>query len=92
MLRPSISPNAVVVSSAKYGAGQGTILLDNLNCTGTESSLAQCSHSGYYNHNCQHNEDVGVVCTTCKYVVTLEFVFTIGQFVFLKKKCTRSFF
>ena len=45
-----------------YGAGTGRILLDDLQCRGTETSLAQCGSKGYYNHNCRHTEDVGLQC------------------------------
>ena len=31
--------------------------------TGSESSLAQCPHSGWFTHNCGHHEDAGVVCS-----------------------------
>ena len=42
--------------------GSGEILLDNLNCDGTERSLFQCAHNGLYSHNCWHGEDAGVTC------------------------------
>lgn len=42
--------------------GVGGIFLDNLGCTGTESTLIQCPHNGVSVHNCQHFEDVGVRC------------------------------
>jgi len=47
---------------ASFGAGEGVILLDNVYCTGTESSILDCGHQGLGNHNCQHSEDAGVVC------------------------------
>ncbi|XP_076436243.1 scavenger receptor cysteine-rich type 1 protein M160-like [Babylonia areolata] len=56
------SPSAIPVSSALYGPGTGSIILDDLQCTGTETSLAQCGNKGLYNHNCRHGEDVGVQC------------------------------
>ena len=47
---------------AYFGQGSGEILLDNLNCTGTERSLLQCAHNGLPVHNCRHSEDAGVTC------------------------------
>ncbi|XP_059897442.1 deleted in malignant brain tumors 1 protein-like isoform X3 [Gadus macrocephalus] len=48
---------------AFYGQGKGLIWLDDLRCTGQETSLSKCKHSGLSIHNCGHGEDVGVVCS-----------------------------
>ncbi|KAJ7989797.1 hypothetical protein DPEC_G00308230 [Dallia pectoralis] len=48
---------------AFFGPGNGTIWMDNVGCTGRESSLTQCPHNGFGSHNCGHNEDAGVVCS-----------------------------
>nr|XP_057943758.1 scavenger receptor cysteine-rich domain-containing group B protein [Doryrhamphus excisus]XP_057943759.1 scavenger receptor cysteine-rich domain-containing group B protein [Doryrhamphus excisus] len=48
---------------AHFGPGTGTILMDNLKCTGKEDSLLHCSHIGWDVHNCDHSEDVGVTCS-----------------------------
>ena len=48
--------------SAHFGQGSGSILLDDLHCRGTESSLLRCSHNGINTHDCGHHEDAGVTC------------------------------
>ena len=51
---------------AHYCPGSGEILLDDVVCTGSESSLLYCKHNGIHIHNCGHHEDIGVKCAgTC---------------------------
>ena len=42
--------------------GTGPIWLDNVNCLGNESSLIECGHNDWLAHNCDHEEDAGVIC------------------------------
>ena len=60
---------AVKPNSDYYGAGSGPILLDNIKCTGNESYIWECSHSGWnvYHRYCdRYSVDVGVDCYWCQ--------------------------
>ena len=47
---------------AFYGQGSGRIWLNNLNCTGTELTIANCLHRGSGIGNCSHSKDAGAKC------------------------------
>ena len=50
-------------NSTIFGSAiDGPIWLDDVNCTGNESTLAACPHAGWGNSNCDHTKDVGVEC------------------------------
>lgn len=49
-------------SVAYFGEGQGPIHLDNVRCSGAETSLGQCPALGQDRHDCRHSEDAGVIC------------------------------
>lgn len=44
----------------RYGAGNGTIWLDDIRCDGTERHISECSHGRWGFHHCKHREDVSV--------------------------------
>ena len=53
---------------AHFGPGSGSILLDDVNCVGNETSLLACDYrkkngvKTVKHHNCTHSQDVGVRC------------------------------
>ena len=55
--------NARRQGNAEFGQGSGLIWLDNVACSGNESTLLECRHAGWGNNNCTHANDVSVVCT-----------------------------
>ncbi|NXG66543.1 HIPL1 protein, partial [Hemiprocne comata] len=56
----------VVRASKKAEFGEGSslrILLDDVQCSGQEKTLLECSHADVGTHNCSHEEDAGAVCS-----------------------------
>ncbi|XP_052789613.1 scavenger receptor cysteine-rich type 1 protein M130-like isoform X2 [Mya arenaria] len=48
-----------------YPTAPAHIWLDDVECTGSEQSIADCTHRiPWGSHNCNHNQDVGVVCSS----------------------------
>ena len=59
------------LQAAAFGQGQGSIVLDDVDCQGAENSLEECGHRPFLEHNCGHSEDAGVECTsTCKMILS----------------------
>ncbi|XP_060570318.1 deleted in malignant brain tumors 1 protein-like, partial [Ruditapes philippinarum] len=60
--------NPLVFRSAHFGAGSLPIQLDNVKCKGNETMLSECSHYGWGKHNCDHDDDVGISCSSVRLV------------------------
>ncbi|XP_028399965.1 protein bark beetle-like [Dendronephthya gigantea] len=52
--------------TTEFSNGEGQIWLDDVRCTKADNSMKHCSHRGFGNHNCEHNQDVGLRCTESK--------------------------
>ncbi len=44
--------------------GTGNIWLDDVECSGLETDIADCTSNSWGDHNCSHGEDVSVQCVT----------------------------
>ena len=53
---------AIRASHTLFGQGSGYILLDGVNCVGTEDKLDNCSAATSISFECTHNSDAGVRC------------------------------
>lgn len=60
------------------------IVMEDVNCDGTESRLTDCPANNY--HDCTHAEDAGVICCGApgenqRTVVTLGYLHVVSVFV-----------
>ena len=64
---------AIAHSLSRFGQGIGEIHIDDVQCTGTESSLLACSYVSV--GDCFHFEDAGVECNgpscKCRYIMCI---------------------
>ena len=58
------SEGAMAFTNARFGQGTGTIVLDDVQCTGTETRLVDCMASS--TNDCTHSEDASVRCQRSK--------------------------
>ncbi|XP_012144579.1 uncharacterized protein LOC100879380 isoform X10 [Megachile rotundata] len=54
---------AIAKKDGYFGPGEGPIWLDEVFCLGNETQLYRCDHNHWGQHNCNHDEDAGVICT-----------------------------
>ncbi|CAG0882026.1 unnamed protein product [Cyprideis torosa] len=52
------------LSSSTFGSVRGDFLMDEVSCTGNETSIAECNFDGWRKHDCTKEEAAGVECRT----------------------------
>ena len=74
--------SGIAIGSAGFGQGSGSIWLDSVTCTGSESTLASCGHFGVgLIRSCNHFEDAGVICSRQKGLANCFFLCTLPTYV-----------
>uniref|UniRef100_A0A3B1IGA0 Soluble scavenger receptor cysteine-rich domain-containing protein SSC5D n=1 Tax=Astyanax mexicanus TaxID=7994 RepID=A0A3B1IGA0_ASTMX len=56
------------LSESHFGSGSGPIWMDDVDCSGSESTLKNCRSPGLDKHNCNHSSDAGVICSGVRLV------------------------
>ncbi|WAR17670.1 DMBT1-like protein, partial [Mya arenaria] len=56
------NPPVSVYKNAYFGQGHGKVAIAELNCTGSESDIADCASRTWLINSCTHQDDVGVGC------------------------------
>ena len=71
---------AVFSSSSTFGPGNGPVFLSNLQCTGSELELLECSHTIFVGTYCNHQRDVGLRCEGGCHI-TVEKQYTLNEYI-----------
>ena len=63
-MHPTYSPGGQALMGAYFGQGTGQIVLDNVQCIGSENQLLSCNSAPILNvsSSCEHSDDAGVRC------------------------------
>ena len=63
-LEYNLTGEVVAYTNGYFGQGTGPIWLDNVQCSGSETHVVNCTctNRGIDRHDCGHHEDAGVDC------------------------------
>ena len=56
--------NIIMRDCESYCNLSGRIWLDNVDCSDGDEVLEECSSNTWGVHNCDHSDDVGVICNS----------------------------
>uniref|UniRef100_A0A4W4DTC9 SRCR domain-containing protein n=1 Tax=Electrophorus electricus TaxID=8005 RepID=A0A4W4DTC9_ELEEL len=57
-----------VLGNSHFGPGSGPIWMDDIDCSGSESTLKNCRSAGWGKHNCNQTKNAGVICSGVRLV------------------------
>ena len=65
MAKLFLSPAGEALINAHFGQGTGEIVLDDVQCSGSENQLVDCTSAEIQtvSGNCGHSDDAGVRCS-----------------------------
>ena len=62
IIKNNLFPGGQAFANAYFGEGNGTIFLDDVQCSSIATSILQCPSNPIGTHNCTHSDDAGVRC------------------------------
>ena len=76
--------SGTAIGSAGFGQGSGSIWLDSVTCTGSESALSSCGHLGInVTRSYSHAEDAGVRCSGIQGKIFYVYLCAVRMYVIL---------